>query len=287
MPSSTAHCFTAMGSPCEVQMDGDDPALVARLGQLAEAEVARIEAKYSRYRPDSVVSAINSAAGQTTQVDAETRALLAYADQCWRISHGLFDISSGVLRRIWRFDGSDNLPSLAAIRDILPLVGWSKVGLDDDSITLRPGMEIDFGGLAKEYAVDRVALLLAQHTDAPLLVNFGGDLRVSGPRRNGQPWRIAIEAVEPETAAPAMLEIRHGALTTSGDARRYLLKNGVRFGHILNPITGWPVVHPPRSVTVAAASCMEAGILSTLAMAHGAEAETFLEEEACVAWVIR
>ena len=84
-----------------------------------------------------------------------------------------------------------------------------------------------------------------------------------------------------------MIEISGGAITTSGDARRYLLKDGVRYSHILDPRTGWPVIDPPRSVTVAAASCMEAGIMSTLLMLHGREAEAFADAEKCIAWISR
>lgn len=279
--------FSALGSPCEIKVQGAERRELALLGKLAEEEVARIERKYSRYRPDSLLSKINGAAGRPVPIDSETYGLLHYADQCWRLSEGLFDITSGVLRRIWTFDGSDRVPALAAVEAILPLVGWDKVEFMPDSVRLRPGMELDFGGLGKEYAVDRVALMLASRTDSPVLVNFGGDLRVSGPRRDGEPWRIAIEAVRDGDEKPAMLELRGGALTTSGDARRFLLRDGIRYSHILDPQTGWPVRNPPHSVTIAAATCLEAGIMSTLAMLQGEGAEAFLERERIASWVIR
>lgn len=278
--------FAAMASPCTIQIDDASRELIEILGRLAESEAQRIEAKFSRYRKDSVISQINRSNGQLVPVDEETRALLNYAAQCHALSDGLFDISSGVLRRVWNFDGSANIPSVDAVAAVLPFIGWDKVTWDERGIALRPGMEIDFGGLGKEYAVDRVLLMLAAQCDAPLLVNFGGDLRVSGPRRDGTPWRIAIEDADGGDAR-TLIEIGEGALTTSGDAKRYLLKNGIRYGHILDPRTGWPVENPPRSVTVAAATCMEAGIFSTLAMAHGEDAEGFLDRERCLAWVLR
>jgi FAD:protein FMN transferase len=281
------HRFVAMASPCEVQIEGLTETEAARISKLAEAEAHRIEAKYSRYRDDSVLSKINRSNGRPVAIDAETSALLDYAAQCHGLSGGLFDITSGVLRRVWQFDGSDCLPNAEDVARVLPLVGWDKLSLQDEVITLPIGMEIDFGGLGKEYAVDRALLAIAVETDAPALVNFGGDLRVTGPRRDGQPWRIAIEAAEDRGTPAAMLDISGGAITTSGDARRYLLKDGIRYSHILNPHTGWPVVNPPRSVTVAASSCMEAGILSTLAMLHGDDAENFLAAEQCVSWVSR
>ncbi len=282
-----SHRFSALGSPCEIKVQGARAEDLALLGNLVEEEVARIERKYSRYRNDSLLSMINAAAGRPVPIDPETYALLHYADQCWRLSEGLFDITSGALRRVWKFDGSDRVPSAAAVEAVLPLIGWDRVDLAPDSVRFRPGMEIDLGGLGKEYAVDRAALMLAARTDLPVLVNFGGDLRISGPRRDGEPWRIAIEAVQDDSETPAMLELRGGALTTSGDARRFLLKDGVRYSHILNPRTGWPIANPPRSVTVAGATCLEAGIMSTLAMLHGEEAEAFLKRERVASWVIR
>ncbi|MEQ1548829.1 MAG: FAD:protein FMN transferase [Chakrabartia sp.] len=275
-----------MASPCEVQIDGEDLALLDLLGRIAEAEARRIEVKFSRYNDNSIISQINRSNGATVAVDSETMALLRYANSCYELSEGLFDITSGVLRRLWTFDGSDKVPTAAQVNDLLPLVGWPKVTLGENALTLLPGMEIDFGGLGKEYAVDRAMLLISARTDVPILVNFGGDLRVSGLRADGSPWRIAVEAVDTSIDTQT-LEVKGGALTTSGDAKRFLLKDGIRYSHILDPRTGWPVVDPPRSVTVAASTCMEAGIFSTLAMAKGAEAERFVTEERCAAWISR
>ena len=282
-----SYAFRAMASPCEVRVETTDADLAARLGQVAEAEAARIEAKYSRYREDSLLSRINAAQGAPVAVDPETAALLDYAAHCHALSDGRFDITSGVLRRVWRFDGSDQVPTKAQVRDLLPLIGWDKVIWRRPELTLPAGMEIDFGGLGKEYAVDSALANIQAHSDAPALVNFGGDLHVSGPRANGARWRVAIESVEERGVSEALLELAEGALTTSGDARRFLLKDGVRYSHILDPRTGWPVKDPPRAVTVAASTCMQAGILSTLAMLHGRSAEAFLKREKLEAWWIR
>ncbi len=275
-----------MGSPCEVQVDTPDPALGRRLGAMAQAEALRIEHKYSRYRPDSVVAAINAGAGQPVPVDAETASLIAFADQCYRISEGRFDISSGALRRVWTFDGSDRVPDPAAVAHCLLAVGWDKAIWDGIALTLKPGMEIDLGGIAKEYAVDMALAKVTHHHDVPILVNFGGDLRVSGPRADGARWRVLIDAIEPDQR-PAWLDMASGAITTSGDARRFVLRNGVRYGHIIDPRNGMPVPAAPRSITVAAETCIEAGMLSTLAMLHGEQAEHFLKTQGVAAWVAR
>jgi thiamine biosynthesis lipoprotein len=287
VPEGFSYGFRAMASPCEVRTQTEDPELATALGRIAEAEAARTERKYSRYLDDSALSALNRSNGTPVAVDAETALLLDYAAQCHELSGGRFDITSGVLRRVWRFDGSDRVPTRAQVREVLPHVGWDKAVWRAPHLTLRPGMEIDFGGLGKEYAVDTALRQIQAASQVPVLVNFGGDLHVSGPRASGQGWRVSIESPDEQGAGEAVLELFEGALATSGDARRYLLKDSVRYSHILDPRTGWPVKDPPRSVTVAAPTCMEAGILSTLAMLHGRSAEAFLKREKLKAWWIR
>jgi thiamine biosynthesis lipoprotein len=280
------YAFKAMASPCEIRMETPNASLAEELGRMAEAEARRIECKYSRYRPDSFLSQINGSGGSTIKVDDETAEMLDLAARCFELSDGMFDVTSGILRRVWRFDGSDRVPSQRQIDEILPLVGWHNVRWERPWLTMPKGMEIDFGGIGKEYAVDSVLIQLFAQSRVPILVNFGGDLRVSGPKANGERWPVVIESVD-QDALQAFLEIASGALTTSGDARRSLVKDGVRYGHILDPRTGWPVVDPPRSVTVAADTCLEAGMMSTLAMLHGKRAEAFLRDEGLQAWWIR
>jgi thiamine biosynthesis lipoprotein len=279
--------FQAMATPCEVRVETDDAELARRVTGAVEAEARRIEAKFSRYRDDSIIGRINAAGGRRTAVDAETAHLLDFAGQCFDLSGGMFDITSGALRRAWRFDGSDRIPGATDIKALQKLVGWNRVSWRDCCLTLPAGMEIDLGGLAKEYAVDRALAVARAITAAPVLVNFGGDLAVSGPRTGGARWHVAIASVEKDDALAGMLELASGALATSGDARRFLLKDGVRYSHILNPRTGWPVQDAPRSVTVAALSCVEAGMVATLAMLQGKRAEKFLKREGARAWCIR
>jgi thiamine biosynthesis lipoprotein len=148
-------------------------------------------------------------------------------------------------------------------------------------------MEVDLGGIGKEYAVDRTATLLGAETDASFLINYGGDLFASGPRRDNQPWVIGLD--DPgHTGRRHLGEIplKQGGMATSGDARRFLMKDGIRYGHILNPKTGWPVEHAPRSVTTHAPTCMEAGMLATLAMLQGEGADAFLQAQGLPYWLI-
>jgi len=281
-----AACFWAMASPCEVLLPSKDRAEAVELGALVAAEAWRVERKFSRYLNDSVVARIHASRGVAIDVDPETASLLDFARQCHDLSDGAFDITSGVLRHAWKFDGSDRVPEAAAIERLLPLVGFDKLQWQAPRLLLPAGMELDFGGIGKEYAVDRAYELLAERRSAPFLVNFGGDLRANRPAPNG-PWQVGIERPDTDRDAAMILELTHGALATSGDSRRFLLKNGVRYGHILDPRTGWPVPNAPRSVTVAASSCTEAGLLSTMALLHGAGAREYLEEQAVRYWILQ
>ncbi len=261
----------------------EDHAALA-FGTIAANEALRIERKFSRYRDDSVTAWIHEHRGTSVAVDEETASLIDFASQCFDLSGGLFDITSGVLRRAWKFDGSDRIPDPVLVGRLLPLVGFDKLRWQSPRLLLPPEMELDFGGIGKEYAVDRAYELLAARDPGPFLVNFGGDLRANRPPPHG-PWQVGIERPNTDRAATLLLDLEHGALATSGDSRRYLLKDGIRYGHILDPRTGWPVRDSPRSVTVAASSCTEAGLLSTLALLHGARARQFLEDQGVRHWI--
>lgn len=278
--------FQAMGGPCEVLTEAQSHRAAAQLLEIASAEAWRIEEKFSRYRNDNIIYRINNSQGVPIEVDDETARLFDYAAQCFELSEGMFDITSGVLRTVWKFDGSDRIPTQDAVAAVLARIGWDKVTWQAPLLTLPAGMEIDLGGIGKEYAVDRAAALLRAASDASCLVNFGGDLYSTGLRANHEPWGIGVD--DPERTGQGgvgYLQLPQGGIATSGDARRFLLKDGKRYGHILNPRTGWPIEHAPRSVTVAAETCIEAGILSTMAILHGPTARAFLEEQAVTFWV--
>jgi len=270
--------FHAMASDCELLLEAADEAAAFATLRLVTDEAARIERKFSRYRDDNLLYRINRAGGAPVEVDEETAGLLDYAAQCHRLSEGRFDITSGVLRRAWHFDGGDHVPAAAEVTRLLAQVGWDKVEWQRPWLRLLPGMEIDLGGLGKEYAVDRAAAVARAQGATSFVVNFGGDLYIGGPRCDGTLWNIGVE--NPDAADPAALarlKVSKGGVATSGDARRFLLKGGRRYGHILDPRTGWPVEGAPRAVTVVGPTCMEAGMLATFAILHGPGARAFLE----------
>jgi thiamine biosynthesis lipoprotein len=279
--------FSAMGSPCELLIETDDEPLARRLAAFACKEAQRVDRKFSRYRDDSVVAAINNARGRRRRVDDETARLLDYGAALWKLSEGRFDLTSGVLRHAWNFDEGPVRADPARIPELMQRVGWQRVQWTPPYLTMPEGMEIDFGGIGKEYAVDLAADYAAEQSDAPVLVNFGGDLRCTGRAPRAGAWMVGIESVGQAGEAVRRIELKSGALATSGDAKRHIEIDGVRYGHIFDARTGWPARGTPRSITVAAPTCSQAGSYSTLAMLQGEGAEAFLEAEGVRYWCLR
>ncbi len=271
--------FEAMASPCEILVRCENMSEAEQLASLALSETRRIERTYSRYRDDNIVYSLNNSNGSPIAVDDELARLLDYANECYQLSDGLFDITSGVLRRAWRFDGSEFIPDKQLIRSLLEIVGWDKVERESGTVRLRPGMELDLGGIGKEYAVDMVAELLSRTSDSPLMVNFGGDIRAISSDADSTPWIVGIEDPHKTNSAIGEIKLTNGAVATSGDLHRFCIVDGVRMGHILNPLTGWPVAEAPRNVTVLGNFCVEAGLLATLAILQGPKAEVFLKSQ--------
>lgn len=278
--------FRAMAAEHSIELCGSDAALLAAATQAAIDDVLRIETKYSRYRDDSVTTAINRAAGgRPVHIDAETASLLRYADQCHAASGGAFDITSGVLRRAWDFRRTPpSLPAPATLAAAIGLVAWSEVEWSDNEVRLpRAGMEIDFGGIGKEYAADRAAAICGDLGIGHGLVNLGGDIRAVGPQPDGTPWRVGIQHPRRCGAVAGGFDLAQGALATSGDYERFIEVDGRRYCHILDARTGMPVSHW-QSVSVAAPLCVAAGSCATIAMLLGADAAAFLAQQG-VQWL--
>ncbi|AMK78370.1 MULTISPECIES: FAD:protein FMN transferase [Methylomonas] len=266
-----------MGTPCEIQLFIDSQKLADLIANIVITDVWRLENLYSRYRPDSLLSKINSvaASGGSISVDKETAGLLNYAATCYQQSDGLFDISSGILRQAWRFE-TGQLPDETLIKKLLAKVGWHNLRWQAPVLEFPlAGMELDFGGIVKEYAVDRAAAIAWNAGARHGFINLGGDIKLIGPRPDGAPWQVGIHHPRQKQALATTLALHNGAVASSGDYERCIIINGQRYGHILNPKTGWPVRYL-ASVSVIGEFCVVAGSASTIAM---------LKEEQGPAWL--
>jgi len=282
--------FTVMASPCQILLDNLDEALADSLTAIAYAEAKRIELKFSRFRDDNIIARLNSTDNETIALDDETTRLINLADLCFQLSDGLFDISSGVLGKLWHFKQQIQLPSDTDIKALLPNIGWQKANWNKPLLRLPKGMQIDLGGIGKEYAVDKVAQLLEQQiqlqqTKSAFLVNFGGDIYANKLRSNGHSWQVAIEDTQQLGESKLMVSLTQGGLASSGDSQRFIDVDGQRYSHILNPKTGYPIAGGPAQVTVYAQNCMQAGMLATIALLQGEFAEDFLRAQDCRYWL--
>lgn len=267
-----------MGTACHLRLLAPDPAGAQRASDAAVGEVVRLELKYSRYRDDSLLAAINAAAaaGGEIALDDETVGLIDYAFACHEQSDGLFDITSGVLRKAWDFKTARR-PDPAEINRLLPWVGLHKLIWEAPVLRFPlAGMEIDFGGIVKEYAADRAAAACRTAGLSHGLVDLGGDISVIGPQPDGSAWPIGIRDPRCPDRAMAILPLAEGGLASSGDYERFVEIDGVRYSHILNPRSGWPS-RGLQAVSVAATSCLVAGSLCTIAMLREAEGPAWLD----------
>ncbi len=274
-----AFSFHAMGTACELQLYAPSLRLARQAAEAAIGDVARLESKYSRYRADSLLSRINAVAatGGSLNLDEESASLMDYACTCHQQSGGLFDITSGILRRAWDFK-SGKAPQAAAVSKLLARIGWQRLQWHKPILSFpEPGMEIDLGGIVKEYAADRLATLCQERGIQHGIINLGGDIRIIGPHPDGTPWRIGIKDPRQADTVLVTLELHGGAVASSGDYERCVVVDGVRYGHILNPHNGWPV-KVMAAVTVVADYCVVAGSAATIGMLKEAQGKQWLAE---------
>ena len=177
----------------------------------------------------------------------------------------MFDVTSGVLREAWS-PGCQVLPSGNLLERLLARVGWNNLDWRRPRLAFGiPEMQIDFGGVVKEYAADRAAVICAAAGFEHGLVDLGGDIKIIGPHADGSPWVVGIQHPRAADAVMATLELSQGAVATSGDYERFVVIDGKRCGHILSPLTGRPV-RGLAGVSVVAEKCVVAGSAATIAM---------------------
>jgi thiamine biosynthesis lipoprotein len=258
-----------MGCPCEIKLYAESGPQARQGFGLAAREVQRLNLKYSHYRKDSYLAQMQVRAEQPggVEVDRETAALFNYAETQFDISEGMFDITTRPLSALW--DRIKSIPGEGQIAAALRKTGWRRLQWNGCTLKIPTGMEFDLGGIVKEYAADRAALLLLKAGFRSGYVDLGGDLHVLGPHPDGRPWKVGIRNPGRKNEPVAAVNLRSGGLASSGDYERYSEIDGIRYCHIINPRTGWPV-NPGSSglsaVSSLAPSCLLAGSVSTLAM---------------------
>ena len=265
--------FKALGTNCSIKFRLTDDRTALTFAAAALEWIGKFEAKFSRFRPDSVISRINEAAGGGwVEVDDEVEHLFKLADDLHRRTNGILDPTLLPLQRIWNWKTSHpTLPAKTEVKAALDLTGWAKVERRPGAVRLpHKDMGLDLGGYGKEYAVDYLARMARQNGITDALIDLGRDVFAMGGNGRHPFWHIGIEdGCHPGTCWGGLAVSDH-AVSASGDYARYFIHQGTRYGHILDPRTGWPVSNGMRAVTVIAPSCLEAGVYSTAVFVLGA-----------------
>lgn len=262
-----------MGSVFEISLVGTDSASLEYQIQLVIDEIERIENLISEWRPNTQISEVNRNAGiRPVKVDREVFELTRRAISYSILSDGAFDISVAALDKIWRFDGNmDALPSDAAVQNSVTKVGFEKIELDSIASTIflkQSGMKIGFGSIGKAYAADRGRHILQEMGVKGGLINASGDIALWGKPPGKKSWSIGISDPEKPYKITRKLRMKEGAVATSGNYQKYVMFNGVRYSHIMDPRTGYPATEL-ASVTVIGPMAEFANALSTSVMVLG------------------
>lgn len=234
-------------------------------------EIERLESILSAHKPSSDVAKIDAAAGKNpVAVNNETLEVVAKALEYAELTNDAFDITLAPVLRLYDFH-QQKRPSRNQLANALVMVDWRKVELNATAGTVflaEENMQLDLGGIAKGYIVDRAADLVQEHNIEYAVINAGGDIRVLGPKPDDTPWRIGIKDPDNPQGLFGIVEINGGSIVTSGDYERFFEVEGVRYHHIIDPYTGLPA-DSLRSVTVIAPTAELADILSTAVFVLG------------------
>jgi thiamine biosynthesis lipoprotein len=281
--------FRIMGGPARVTINSDHHNAGAIKIAIDEvmSRLLTLEARYSRFKPGSLISQINARAGTGvfTPIDLETQSLIDLSDQLWRETKGLFDPTVGVLNQLWDFRTGRANTHVQLIH-LLEKVGWDRVEIDERGIRLpEAGMEIDFGGLVKEFAADAAAAILRDAECQSALIELAGDIVAIGTEPHDRAWQIGITDPQAPARSIASVQLTNAAVCSSGNYARRFLHNGKLVSHLLHPRTGQPI-DGPCSVTVIGESALVAGAIATVGCLHSEVlAESWLRQSA-LPWLV-
>ena len=265
-----------MGSRFDITIVAPDSLSAEQNIDTVIAEVTRIENLISDWKHDTPISRVNQNAGVApVRVDPEVFALTERALHFSRITNGAFDISFAAMDRIWKFDGSmTRMPSPEAIKKSVEKVGYRNIVLDRKHTTIflrHKGMKIGFGALGEGYAADRCRQMMLAKGIKAGIVNGSGDMSTWGKQPDGSDWTIGITNPLHNDTIFAIVPLRQAAIVTSGSYEKFVIFNGKRYAHIINPRTGYPATGV-SSVTVFGPSAETANGFSTSLMVLGKDA---------------
>lgn len=271
-----SRAVTLMGSRFDITIVAKDIPTAEAYIDSSIIEISRIENLISDWIPESQVSQINKFAGiKPVKVDRELLELTKRALHFSELTDGAFDISFAAADRIWKFDGSmDTIPSAEAVAESVKKIGYKNISISEEEATIflkLPGMKIGFGATGKGYAADKTKELMVSKGIEAGIINASGDLNTWGKQPNGGNWIIGITNPMKEDELVAAYELSGTAVVTSGNYQKFVMIDGKRYSHIIDPRTGYPS-SGLSSVTVFADSAEKANGISTAIMVLGKKA---------------
>jgi thiamine biosynthesis lipoprotein len=234
-----------LGSPFEITVVAKDSLEGNYFIDLAISEVKRIENQISDWIPTTQISLVNKNAGiQAVKVDSEVFELVARAIKISELTDGAFDISYASMDKIWKFDGSmKTMPTEEAIKKSVAKIGYKNIILNqkDQSVFLKlEGMKLGLGGIGQGYIADKVKDKLLANGCLSGIVNVSGDINAWGKQSNQKPWTVAIVNPMNKNKVFASFPLENSSVETSGSYEKYVIFNGIRYSHIIDPRTGYP-----------------------------------------------
>ncbi|MDF7816961.1 FAD:protein FMN transferase [Runella sp. MFBS21] len=263
-----------MGNRFEISVVAHNEAWAEARIDEAVAEIRRIEALLTTYREDSQTNQINANAGiQPTKVDQEVFDLIKRSQRISALTQGAFDITYGSIdKSLWNFDTHMiRLPDAATARLAVRLIDYRNVILDETTTSVflkHQGMRIGFGGIGKGYAAEMAKQLLIKQGVTSGIVNAAGDLTTWGMQPNGHPWTIGIADPNAKNEPFSCLNISNVAVATSGNYEKFVMIDGKRYSHTIDPKTGLPV-SGIKSVTIVCPNAEIADAMATPVMVMG------------------
>ncbi|PTQ93997.1 thiamine biosynthesis lipoprotein [Mucilaginibacter yixingensis] len=264
-----------MGGRFEITIVAKDSLTAEQNIDTCIKEISRIEYLISDWKPQTQVSEVNRNAGiKPVKVNREVFELTQRALKLSKATDGAFDISFAAMEKIWKFDGSmTEMPSPEAVKKSVAKVGYQHILLDSVNSTIyleQPGMKIGFGALGEGYAGDRCRNMMLARGIKAGIINATGDMATWGTQPNGRPWNIGItNPFHPDTIF-AVIPLHNRAMVTSGSYEKFVMLNGKRYAHIINPKTGYPA-SGLISVSITGPSAEQANGFSTSMMVLGKE----------------
>ena len=247
------------------------------LKRLLQQRLDQINGLMSTYDPASEISRFNTKLSDDWfPISAETAEVIRLSRQISQLTNGAFDITVGPLVELWGFGATkrtEHIPGPKQVSALLDRVGYEKLELRENPPAIRktvPTLRVDLSAIAKGYAVDLLAEQLKNQGVNNFLLEVGGEMRLSGQRSDGTPWKIGIEKPQEDLReVKTVFPLTATAVATSGNYRNYYDDNGERYSHTIDPVTGRPIRHKLASVTVLDPSCAKADALATAMMVLG------------------